>query len=103
MSEMFKKAIADGASDIHIKAGDFVRARVDGDLTPLTDQEVSHAQVRELALKLIRHERDRYRIDEIMDYLWRKVGAWWLSRLCSSRERFEIVLPTRSAWRRSSI
>jgi type II secretory ATPase GspE/PulE/Tfp pilus assembly ATPase PilB-like protein len=38
MNEMFKKAIADGASDIHIKAGDFVRARVDGDLTPLTDQ-----------------------------------------------------------------
>ena len=103
MNEMFKKAIADGASDIHIKACDFVRARVDGDLTPLTDKEVSHAQVRELALKLIRHERDRDRIDEIMDYLWRKAGAWWLSRLCSSRERFEIVLPTRSAWRRSSI
>ena len=38
MNEMFKKAIADGASDIHIKSGDFVRARVDGDLTPLTDQ-----------------------------------------------------------------
>ena len=49
MNEMFKKAIADGASDIHIKASDFVRARVDGDLAPLTDQEVSHAQVRELA------------------------------------------------------
>ena len=68
MNEMFKKAIADGASDIHIKAGDFVRARVDGELTPLTDQKVSHAQVRELALKLIPHEKDRDRIDEIMDY-----------------------------------
>ena len=68
MNEMFKKAIADGASDIHIKAGDFVRARVDGELTPLTDQKVSHAQVRELALKLIPHEQDRARIDEIMDY-----------------------------------
>ena len=68
MNELFKKAIADGASDIHIKAGDFVRARVDGDLTPLTDQKVSHAQVRELALKLIPHEKDRDRIDEIMDY-----------------------------------
>ena len=68
MNEMFKKAIADGASDIHIKAGDFVRARVDGSLTPLTDQKVSHAQVRELALKLIPHEQDRARIDELMDY-----------------------------------
>jgi len=68
MNELFKKAIADGASDIHIKAGDFVRARVDGELTPLTDQKISHAQVRELALKLIPHEQDRARIDEIMDY-----------------------------------
>ncbi len=68
MNEMFKKAIANGASDIHIKAGDFVRARVDGDLVALTEQKISHAQVRALALKLIPHERDRERIDEIMDY-----------------------------------
>ena len=38
MQELFKAAVERGASDIHIKAGDFVRARVDGDLTPLTDQ-----------------------------------------------------------------
>ena len=68
MNELFKKAIEDGASDIHIKAGDFVRARVGRDLTPLTDQKISHAQVRELALRLIPHEKDRARIDEIMDY-----------------------------------
>ena len=68
MNELFKKAIVDGASDIHIKAGDFVRARVDGELVPLTDQKISHAQVRELALKLIPHEQDRARVDEIMDY-----------------------------------
>ena len=68
MNDMFKKAIANGASDIHIKAGDFVRARVDGDLVALTEQKISHAQVRALALKLIPHEHDRERIDEIMDY-----------------------------------
>jgi hypothetical protein len=68
MNEMFKKAIADGDSDIHIKAGDFVRARVDGELVPLTNQKISHTQVRELALKLIPHEHDRARIDDIMDY-----------------------------------
>ena len=59
MNEMFKKAIEDGASDIHIKAGDFVRARLHGELLPLTDQKISHAQVRELAVKLIPHEHDR--------------------------------------------
>ena len=68
MNEMFKKAIEDGASDIHIKAGDYVRARLHGELTPLTDQKISHAQVRELAVKLIPHEGDRERIDELMDY-----------------------------------
>ena len=68
MNEMFKKAIEDGASDIHIKAGDFVRARLNGKLVPLTDQKISHAQVRELALKLIPHEKDRDRIDELQDY-----------------------------------
>jgi twitching motility protein PilT len=64
----FKKAIEDGASDIHIKAGDVVRARLNGQLTPLTEQKISHAQVRELAIKLIPHEKDRERIDEITDY-----------------------------------
>ena len=68
MNEMFKKAIEDGASDIHIKAGDFVRARIHGELIPLTDQKISHEQVRELAVKLIPYESDRARIDELMDY-----------------------------------
>ncbi|RMH12169.1 MAG: PilT/PilU family type 4a pilus ATPase [Gemmatimonadetes bacterium] len=68
MNEVFKKAIEDGASDLHIKAGDFVRARIHGELVPLTEQKISHAQVRQLAIKLIPHERDRERIDEITDY-----------------------------------
>ncbi len=77
MTEMFKKAIEDGASDIHIKAGDFVRARLYGKLTPLTEQKISHAQVRELAVKLIPHEKDRDRIDELTDY----VCSWGLPGL----------------------
>lgn len=68
MNDVFKKAIEDGASDIHIKAGDYVRARINGDLVPITEQKISHAQVRELAIKLIPHKKDRDRIDEIMDY-----------------------------------
>ena len=68
MNEMFKKEIEDGASDIHIKAGDFLRARLNGELVPLTEQKISHDQVRQLAIKLIPHEGDRERIDEIQDY-----------------------------------
>ena len=35
MQELFKAAVERGASDIHIKAGDFMRARVHGVLQPL--------------------------------------------------------------------
>ncbi len=68
MNEIFKRAIEEGASDRHIKAGDIVRARITGELVPLTDQKISNAQVRQLALKLIPLEKDRERIDELMDY-----------------------------------
>ncbi len=68
MTEVFKAAIERGASDIHIKSGDRVRARIHGFLMPLTEQKLSTEQVRSLALKLIPHDKDRARIDEILDY-----------------------------------
>ncbi|GMR12833.1 MAG: type IV pilus twitching motility protein PilT [Gemmatimonadota bacterium] len=68
MNDIFKRAIEEGASDLHIKAGDVVRARITGELVPLTDQKISNAQVRQLAMKLIPLEKDRERIDEITDY-----------------------------------
>lgn len=68
MTEVFKAAIEKGASDIHMKSGDVVRARIHGTLYPLTEQKLTHEQVRQIGLKLIPHERDRQRIDEILDY-----------------------------------
>ncbi len=68
MTDIFKAAIEKGASDIHMKSGDVVRARIHGTLFPLTDQKLTHEQVRQIALKLIPHERDRQRIDELLDY-----------------------------------
>lgn len=68
MNDIFKRAIEEGASDLHIKAGDIVRARITGELVPLTDQKISNAQVRQLALKLIPLEKDRERIDELTDF-----------------------------------
>ena len=49
MIEIFKAAIQRGASDIHIKSGDFIRARVSGELAPLTQQRcwlLCHASLR---------------------------------------------------------
>ena len=68
MQEMFKAAVERGASDIHIKAGDFVRARIHGDLQPLTQQRLSAEQVKAIALLLIPHEDDKENFDRILDY-----------------------------------
>ena len=68
MTEIFKKAIEMGASDIHVKSGDVIRARVHGRLIPMTQQRVSQEQVKALALKFIPHEKDRLAIDDITDY-----------------------------------
>ena len=59
MIEILKAAIAQGASDIHIKGGDFVRARVKGDLVPLTKQRLSPEQTKQLAMQLMSDPRDR--------------------------------------------
>ena len=68
MIEIFKAAIQRGASDLHIKAGDFLRARITGELVPMTQQRLSPDQVKQICLQLIPHQRDRDRIDEITDY-----------------------------------
>ncbi len=57
MQELFKAAIERGASDIHIKTGDFIRARIHGELQPLTQKRLSVEQVTGIALKLIPTKR----------------------------------------------
>jgi twitching motility protein PilT len=61
MIEIFKAAIQRGASDIHIKAGDYIRARIDGELAPLTQQRLSPEQVAQICAQLIPHAKDRER------------------------------------------
>ena len=68
MIEIFKAAIQRGASDIHIKAGDFIRARISGELVPLTQQRLSPEQVGQICLQLIPHQQDRDRLNDIKDY-----------------------------------
>ena len=77
MTEILKAAIERGASDIHIKTGDVIRARIDGRLTALTEERMAADQVRALAQKFMPYERDRERIDDITDY----DCSWGLSGL----------------------
>lgn len=68
IEKIIKAAVERGASDIHIKAGDVVRARVNGSLTPLTKQRLTPAQTRAIALRLIPGEAERNALDDLRDY-----------------------------------
>jgi len=68
MESIIKAAVERGASDIHIKAGDVFRARIGGELRPLTKQRLTPEQTKSIALKVIPTEEDRQRIDRIRDY-----------------------------------
>src|SRR5574342_946428 len=68
MEKIIKAAVDRGASDLHIKAGDVFRARIDGKLVPLTKQRLTPDQTRAIALKLLPNEDDRARLDQLKDF-----------------------------------
>ncbi|HEX9349098.1 MAG TPA: PilT/PilU family type 4a pilus ATPase [Gemmatimonadales bacterium] len=68
MEKIIKAAVDRGASDLHIKAGDVFRARINGKLVPLTKQRLTPDQTRAIAQRLIANDDDRGRIDKLRDY-----------------------------------
>ena len=68
MEKIIKAAVDRGASDLHIKAGDVFRARIDGELVGLTKQALTPDQTRSIALHLMNNEDDKARIDKLLDY-----------------------------------
>jgi twitching motility protein PilT len=68
MEKIIKAAVDRGASDLHIKAGDVFRARIDGKLVPLTKQRLTPEQTKAIALRLIPNDEDRARIEKVRDY-----------------------------------
>jgi len=68
MEKIIKAAVDRGASDLHIKAGDVFRARIDGRLVPLTKQALTPEQTKAIAMRLIPNEEDRARIDKLTDF-----------------------------------
>src|SRR5687768_3232878 len=95
MEKIIKAAVDRGASDIHIKAGDVFRARIDGKLIPLTKQALTPDQTKAIALQIISNDDDRARIDRIRDYdcSW---GAGGIGRfrvnILRQRSSFMIVM-----------
>ncbi|MBK6489896.1 MAG: PilT/PilU family type 4a pilus ATPase [Gemmatimonadetes bacterium] len=68
MEKIIKAAVDRGASDLHIKAGDVFRARIDGKLVAMTKQALTPEQTRAIAMRLISNEKVRERIDSLLDY-----------------------------------
>jgi twitching motility protein PilT len=68
LEKVIKAAVDRGASDLHIKAGDVFRARINGRLVPLTKHRLTPEQTKAIALRLIPSEAERGRIDRLRDY-----------------------------------
>jgi twitching motility protein PilT len=68
MEKIIRAAVERGASDLHIKAGDVFRARINGKLVPLTKQRLTPDQTRQIALKLLATDGDRSRLDQLRDF-----------------------------------
>ncbi len=68
MEKIIKAAVERGASDLHIKAGDVFRARIDGRLVPLTRQALTPEQTKAIAMRFLPTDEMRRRIDELHDY-----------------------------------
>ena len=95
MEKIIKAAVDRGASDLHIKAGDVFRARIDGRLVALTKQALTPDQTKAIALRLIQNEEVRQRIDKILDYdcSWGAAGIGrFRVNILRQRSSFMIVM-----------
>jgi twitching motility protein PilT len=68
LEKIIKAAVERGASDLHIKAGDVFRARINGKLVPLTKQRLTPDQTKSIALKFMHSDEDRNRIERLRDF-----------------------------------
>ncbi len=68
IERIIKAAVERGASDVHIKADDVVRARIDGRLVALTKQSLSAEQTRAIALHFMSTDAERATIDTVRDH-----------------------------------
>jgi len=77
IERIIKAAVERGASDVHIKAGDVVRARIDGRLVVLTKQALTAEQTRAIALHFMTSDAERAMIDSLKDHdcSWHSPGV----------------------------
>ncbi len=96
MQRLIQAAVDRGASVIHIKAGDVLRARIEGKIVKLSNQVFTEEETEAIALKLISSDKDRERFDEIRDYdtSWGLKGVGRF-RINISRQRGSVMVVMR--------
>lgn len=95
LRKILMEAVSRNATDIHIRAGDVVYARVDGDLVPLDTSVLSALNTYEMTMHILATSANTPDIDEVHDYSgpWSApgIGRFRLS-LLKQRSSFMIVL-----------
>ena len=95
LTKVLKAALQKGATDVHAKAGDVFRARVDGVLVGLTKQRLTTAQTRALAATFAGLKLDDPRLDTLRDFdaSWGIAGVGrFRVNVCRQRSSFMVVL-----------
>ncbi len=72
LRQFLTEAIQRGASDVHIRAGDVVYARIHGELVPLDTPVLGALDTRELAMHMLATAPNAPSLDEVHDY----TGPW---------------------------
>ena len=95
LARVLKAAVLRGASDVHAKAGDVFRARINGELVPLTKQRLTPPQTRALAAMFAGMAADDPRLDALRDLncSWGVAGVGrFRINVLRQRSSFMIVL-----------
>lgn len=69
---LLEDAVQRGATDIHVRAGDVVQARVDGMLVPLDTPSLTTADTKALAIRVLEANGSSEKIEDVKEY----EGSW---------------------------
>ena len=95
LARVLKAAVLRGASDVHVKAGDVFRARINGELVPLTKQRLTPQQTRALAAMFAGMDPEDPRLETLRDLncSWGVAGVGrFRINVLRQRSSFMIVL-----------
>jgi twitching motility protein PilT len=73
-NSLLEQAVKRGATDIHVRAGDVVQARIDGVLVPMDTPTLSPGDTRALAVRVLEANGSADKIEDVKEY----EGSWSL-------------------------